>query len=308
MHLFGPQRKVVSVNCLCEANSSKAAEELVIAMLDGTVTTVSESIIFLRCLTPFEVASSGKFKTKKQLSCCRLVAVPESLLAELSAFAKPSLTETKQSDLRKALRENTSALRLLEQLLLANRMLSTLEERRRTEFCNDDPAHESKLRAVWSSAFGSETPFERPSEKWGEIGFQGKDPVTDLRGGGMLALDCFANLCQTDPALLHRMIDFNKAQLRAERDSWYLPAVVSIQFSVQLLVPQHVVSNMTPNLVLNKAQLDVLFQESRSFDGQGYFALHHRMMTRFADQWERDLPHVMEYNTWIPKMYEAFFR
>ena len=46
-------------------------------------------------------------------------------------------------------------------------------------------------QTLWHSAFPGSTPlpFERRSEQWKELGFQGTDPTTDLRGGGFIALE-----------------------------------------------------------------------------------------------------------------------
>ena len=53
--------------------------------------------------------------------------------------------------------------------------------------------HVALLQIVWQSAYGMKRPFQRMSRGgWAPIGFQGKDPATDLRGGGVLALRCFA--------------------------------------------------------------------------------------------------------------------
>jgi len=47
--------------------------------------------------------------------------------------------------------------------------------------------HVVALKDVWALAFPTE-PFALPSERWKEVGFQGTDPRTDLRGCGYLGL------------------------------------------------------------------------------------------------------------------------
>jgi len=54
------------------------------------------------------------------------------------------------------------------------------------------PEHEKLLKRVWTTfhdnVHGIEKPFERHHTDWQKIGFQGSDPVSDIRGGGVLAV------------------------------------------------------------------------------------------------------------------------
>lgn len=47
------------------------------------------------------------------------------------------------------------------------------------------PDHAQQLVDLWSLAFPCD---EQRSERWSELGFQGKDPASDLRGAGLLSL------------------------------------------------------------------------------------------------------------------------
>lgn len=51
----------------------------------------------------------------------------------------------------------------------------------------DKPAHVRALKDLWSLAFPLSA-FELPSQTWKDVGFQGTDPRTDLRGAGFLGL------------------------------------------------------------------------------------------------------------------------
>jgi hypothetical protein len=42
------------------------------------------------------------------------------------------------------------------------------------------------LREIWSQLVGKS--YQRYGSHWGEIGFQGRDPATDLRSAGILSL------------------------------------------------------------------------------------------------------------------------
>ena len=61
---------------------------------------------------------------------------------------------------------------------------------RRTTFVEGNDLHEDLLDILWALLKGGRQRDGngRISTSWGQIGFQGKDPVTDLRGMGMLGL------------------------------------------------------------------------------------------------------------------------
>ncbi|GFS05604.1 ELMO domain-containing protein 3-like [Elysia marginata] len=57
-----------------------------------------------------------------------------------------------------------------------------------TPFDNDCREHIQVLQTVYRCLTGSKFDCQRYGNHWEEIGFQGRDPATDLRGAGMLAL------------------------------------------------------------------------------------------------------------------------
>ena len=70
--------------------------------------------------------------------------------------------------------------------------LDGMRARAAKQFDEEDARHSLALETLWHCAFPGDAfprPFERHSERWSELGFQGRDPVTDLRGGGYLALE-----------------------------------------------------------------------------------------------------------------------
>lgn len=77
-----------------------------------------------------------------------------------------------------------------------NQLLNDLEELRLKKFSFSNSQDSEKLFDLWQSLKGKDDQLEAQiSKRWPEIGFQGKDPSTDFRGMGMLAvvnLHCFA--------------------------------------------------------------------------------------------------------------------
>ena len=76
--------------------------------------------------------------------------------------------------------------------------------------------HESFLTTLYdvttfptTSGAATRLPYaRRGADLWGSLGFQGDDPATDLRGGGILSLEQFAVFCATS-ALLKSECDLN---------------------------------------------------------------------------------------------------
>jgi hypothetical protein len=67
------------------------------------------------------------------------------------------------------------------------------------EFHRDDPSHSSALQSLFEATFsGHPYPQGGKSPLWKKMGWQGEDPATDFRGGGLLALECLVHMAGTD--------------------------------------------------------------------------------------------------------------
>ena len=58
----------------------------------------------------------------------------------------------------------------------------------RVPYDADDAGHEAMLALLWQRARPGHRLTARKSDQWKEIGFQGNDPATDFRGGGIFSL------------------------------------------------------------------------------------------------------------------------
>lgn len=189
---------------------------------------------------------------------------------------------------------------LWNRALTKQRWVHALDARRRTAFDDNNADDDRLLQELWRVA-KLNGPYSRRSDQWERLGFQGKDPTTDFRGGGMLALDHIVSFAQTHPAILKQMMHFNQEQLDAGEGSWYLTAVVSIQLTVQLLCEK--------DHVYQRPQLQMLLEGGESEEGgiDGLRRVHHSLMIHFAKLWDEDRPHIMEYNAYMPKVFKSFF-
>lgn len=67
--------------------------------------------------------------------------------------------------------------------------LQRLQSRIDVPYDTSLPEHQEALRALWDAAFPQEELNDLVSEQWKEMGWQGKDPSTDFRGGGYISLE-----------------------------------------------------------------------------------------------------------------------
>jgi hypothetical protein len=76
-----------------------------------------------------------------------------------------------------------------------------------TRFDTADPAHAAALADLWAASFpGTPAPSPiAPDRRWRDAGWQGDDPRTDLRGGGLGAVRAALHLARARPALWARL-------------------------------------------------------------------------------------------------------
>ena len=76
-----------------------------------------------------------------------------------------------------------------------------------------DVSHVDRLRKLWRASLGSEEPFPSGaggsirSERWKDMGWQGVDPGTDIRGGGIMGLDNLIYLSQKYPGVYMKLME-----------------------------------------------------------------------------------------------------
>lgn len=119
-------------------------------------------------------------------------ALPPSTVASVSSLA--SAMACQESDATQLLKD-------LHQMWTRDRTIG---------FSNENADHEQYLKTLFnvttipSSAkkIVEDGYVRRSSELWGLLGFQGEDPATDLRGGGMLSLHQYAVFCTTSKMIM----------------------------------------------------------------------------------------------------------
>lgn len=241
------------------------------------------------------------------------------------------------------LRGDARTCEMLRQLCRCAEQATRLEEERTTPFDAGNPEHMRLLRGLWEAAGKSPARFSQRSEEWAELGFQGLDPATDLRGGGVLALRQFVDFAHRHNNEFREMMAFNKKTLAAGKQSWYPIALVSIQLTAHLLLQQNYkfylpqlevlydtveadcdrsvgrhVGSLHPAVLrrrgnhkktmcgFSKENSDVVWKEERDFE-VGFNTLHHQLLLHFKTNWHRDLPNVMQYANYSTTVFRTFF-
>jgi len=74
-----------------------------------------------------------------------------------------------------------------------------------TPYDSSNPIHEETLQHYWNLCYPDIELAERKSSQWKKLGFQGIDPATDFRGGGIFGLRCLVYFASTYPETFNDM-------------------------------------------------------------------------------------------------------
>ncbi|KAD4982625.1 hypothetical protein E3N88_19296 [Mikania micrantha] len=110
--------------------------------------------------------------------------------------------------------------------------LMRLQSRLDNAYDSSIPEHQESLRALWKAAFPEEELHGLISEQWKEMGWQGKDPSTDFRGGGFISLENLLYFARNFPKSFQ---DLLKKQ-EGDRSMWEYPfAVAGVNITFMLI-------------------------------------------------------------------------
>mmetsp|Transcript_9315 Transcript_9315/g.19029 ORF Transcript_9315/g.19029 Transcript_9315/m.19029 type:complete len:328 (-) Transcript_9315:208-1191(-) len=150
------------------------------------------------------------------------------------------------------------------------RALEGLRLRSAEQFDPSSPEDMGFLKKLWATSFPGQ-PFELPSEEWKQLGFQGRDPRSDLRGCGVMGL---RQLCTT--LLAHRAaLDevFVGAQQSALSD--FPLSIASINTTGMLLSHLHLAPKLALSFLRQRTEASHATLHgflSLGFESEGYFS------------------------------------
>ncbi|CAN6566495.1 unnamed protein product [Malus baccata var. baccata] len=110
--------------------------------------------------------------------------------------------------------------------------LIRLQSRIDVSYDSSVPEHQEALRALWSAAFPEEELCGLISEQWKEMGWQGKDPSTDFRGGGFISLENLLFFARSFPKSFQDLL----RKQEGDRSVWEYPfAVAGVNITFMLI-------------------------------------------------------------------------
>ncbi|KAH0874186.1 hypothetical protein HID58_071548 [Brassica napus] len=110
--------------------------------------------------------------------------------------------------------------------------LLRLQSRIDVAYDSSIPQHQEALRDLWKLAFPEEELHGIVSEQWKEMGWQGKDPSTDFRGGGFISLENLLFFAKNFPKSFR---DLLRKQV-GDRSVWEYPfAVAGVNITFMLI-------------------------------------------------------------------------
>ncbi|KAF3774970.1 ELMO domain-containing protein A [Nymphaea thermarum] len=175
---------------------------------------------------------------------------------------------------------------------LQEERLRRLKHRIKACFDSSHPHHQEALKALWSAAYPGEELHGLISEQWKEMGWQGRDPSTDFRGAGFIALENLLFFAKTFSASFQYVLN----KQGGKRATWEYPfavAGVNITFMIIQMLDLHSCKNSH----IQCFDLSLMFYLKRAHLFQSYaFAAKPRtligavfMQMLAEDEWAFDL-------------------
>jgi hypothetical protein len=139
----------------------------------------------------------------------RLVAWVVSVLASFGLCARPARALTPRQRAR----------------------LASLARGASVAYDASDPTHESQLRELWRLTFPARPLPGVRCEEWKEMGWQGVDPATDFRSGGLMSLQNLAWFAKHQPKVYKRLLSKSDG-VRSEWEYPFAAAGVNVTFAL----------------------------------------------------------------------------
>ncbi|XP_022843550.1 ELMO domain-containing protein A-like isoform X1 [Olea europaea var. sylvestris] len=140
--------------------------------------------------------------------------------------------------------------------------LQRLQQRIDVAYDSSNIEHQEALRALWNAAFPGEELSGLISEQWKEMGWQGKDPSTDFRGGGFISLE---NLLFFARNFQKSFQDLLRKQ-EGDRAMWEYPFAVAGVNITFMLIQMLDLEAVKPGTVVGATFLKFLAENESAFD------------------------------------------
>nr|GLL25616.1 ELMO domain-containing protein A-like isoform X1 [Ipomoea trifida] len=122
--------------------------------------------------------------------------------------------------------------------------------------------HQEALMDLWNAAFPGVELCGLISEQWKEMGWQGKDPSTDFRGGGLLSLENLLYFARIFPKSFQDLLH----KLEGNRSIWEYPFAVAGVNITFMLIQMLDLEAIKPRNLVGATFLKFLAENESAFD------------------------------------------
>ncbi|KAL7602896.1 uncharacterized protein LOC111885664 isoform X1 [Lactuca sativa] len=140
--------------------------------------------------------------------------------------------------------------------------LMRLQNRLDIAYDSSIPEHQEALRALWEAAFPEEELHGLISEQWKEMGWQGKDPSTDFRGGGFISLENLLYFARSFPKSFQDLL----RKQEGDRSMWEYPFAVAGVNITFMLIQMLDLEAVKPRTLVGATFLKFLSDNELAFD------------------------------------------
>ncbi|KAL9396704.1 hypothetical protein Peur_010957 [Populus x canadensis] len=122
--------------------------------------------------------------------------------------------------------------------------------------------HQEALKTLWNAAFPEEELHGLISEQWKEMGWQGKDPSTDFRGGGFISLENLLFFARNFPKSFQDLLQ----KREGDRSVWEYPFAVAGVNITFMLIQMLDLEAVKPRALVGATFLKFLAENDSAFD------------------------------------------
>ncbi|KAG0451656.1 hypothetical protein HPP92_026109 [Vanilla planifolia] len=145
---------------------------------------------------------------------------------------------------------------------LQEECLQRLQNRLEVTYDSSNLEHQETLRGLWHAAFPEIELRDLISEQWKEMGWQGKDPSTDFRGGGFVSVENLLFFARAFPKSFQDLLQ----KRVGSRSLWEYPFAVAGVNITFMLIQMLDLQAAKPRTLMGAVFLKLLAEDERAFD------------------------------------------
>lgn len=151
-------------------------------------------------------------------------------------------------------------------------------------FDDKNKDHENLLKQLWTISFPDQDPPPNlKSKRWQAVGFQGENPRTDFRGGGVVGLQCIV--------YFFTAFRNNKDEILDKGEEYFFLAASAINLSFALLKVLNLLEGAAPTSLRQYEGTPAAFKNfMRVFaeDKKAFYELHSHLLIALEALWQNE--------------------